>query len=134
MGLDSIELILEAEESFGISLADDEMTKIVTMGQFYGAIASGPRLLEEPPDYDRHNPLLPLPAVRDNAAMSEPPKRKRRRFQFRLRTRIIGVTLLAVVCGYVGWHAKIARERKAWEAFDSRNGVRQTGDLCPRSR
>jgi len=38
MGLDSVELILEAEEAFGISLADDEMTKIVTVGQFYDAI------------------------------------------------------------------------------------------------
>jgi hypothetical protein len=27
---------------------------------------------------------------------------------------LIGVTLLAVACGYVGWQAKIVRERKAW--------------------
>ena len=39
------------------------------------------------------------------------PKRKRRRFQFRLRTLLIGVTLLAVPCGYVGWQAKIVRAR-----------------------
>lgn len=38
MGLDSVELILEAEESFGISLADEEMGRIVTVGQFYDAI------------------------------------------------------------------------------------------------
>ena len=38
MGLDSVELLLEAEEAFGISLADDEMVKIVTVGQFYDAI------------------------------------------------------------------------------------------------
>jgi hypothetical protein len=31
----------------------------------------------------------------------------RRRFQFRLRTLLIGVTLLAIPCGYVGWQAKI---------------------------
>ena len=37
----------------------------------------------------------------------------RRRFQFRLRTLMIVVTLLAVGCGYVGWQAKIVRERKA---------------------
>jgi hypothetical protein len=37
----------------------------------------------------------------------------RRRFQFRLRTLLIGVTLLAGVCGYVGWQAKIVRERHA---------------------
>ena len=44
---------------------------------------------------------------------TEPPKRKRRRFQFRLRTLMIGVTLLAVACGYVGWQAKIVRQRCA---------------------
>jgi hypothetical protein len=37
----------------------------------------------------------------------------RRRFQFRLRTLMIGVTLLAVLCAYVGWQAKIVRERRA---------------------
>ena len=48
------------------------------------------------------NPLLRLPAVGDNAAMqaepskAEPPKRKRRWFQFSLRTLLIGVTLLAI--------------------------------------
>ena len=49
--------------------------------------------------------LLELPggsAARDNAAMptepsqTEPPKRKRRRFQFRLRTLLIGVTVVGV--------------------------------------
>jgi hypothetical protein len=54
-----------------------------------------------------------------NAAMeAEPPKADqpppRRRFQFRLRTLLIGVTLLAVACGYVGWQASIARDRQAW--------------------
>jgi hypothetical protein len=33
MGLDAVELVLEAEESFGIALADDEMVKIVTVWQ-----------------------------------------------------------------------------------------------------
>jgi hypothetical protein len=42
--------------------------------------------------------------------MTEPPKR--RRFQFRLRTLLIGVTLLAVPLGYVGWQVKIVRERR----------------------
>jgi hypothetical protein len=37
----------------------------------------------------------------------------RRRFQFRLRTLLIGVTLLAGVCGYVAWQAKTVQERKA---------------------
>jgi hypothetical protein len=38
----------------------------------------------------------------------------RRRFQFRLRTLMIGVTVFCVVVGgYVGWQAKIVRERRA---------------------
>jgi hypothetical protein len=40
----------------------------------------------------------------------------RRRFQFRLRTLMIAVTLPAVPMGYVGWEAKIVRERKTWLA------------------
>ena len=44
---------------------------------------------------------------------ADQPKHKRRRFQFRLRTLMIGVTLLAVPCAYVGWQAKIVREREA---------------------
>jgi hypothetical protein len=35
----------------------------------------------------------------------------RRRFQFRLRTLMIGVMLLAIPLGYVGWQARIVRER-----------------------
>ncbi len=34
-------------------------------------------------------------------------------FQFRLRTLMIAVTLLAVACGYVGSQAKIVRERES---------------------
>jgi hypothetical protein len=47
-----------------------------------------------------------------------------RRFQFRLRTLMIVVTLLAVPCAYVGWQAKVVRERlairenpKVWEPY-----------------
>ncbi len=51
---------------------------------------------------------------------TEPPEAEpsqRRRFQFRLRSLLIGVTLFALIpCGYVGWQAKIVRERKAWAA------------------
>ena len=43
--------------------------------------------------------------------MSDQPS-PRRRFQFRLRTLMIAVTLLAVPCAYVGWQAKIVRERR----------------------
>jgi hypothetical protein len=61
-----------------------------------------------------------LPAVADNAAMqaeplkAEPPKRKRRWFQFSLRTLLIGVTLLAVACGFAAVvieNRKLIRER-----------------------
>jgi hypothetical protein len=38
---------------------------------------------------------------------ADPPKRKRRRFQFTLLSLPIVVTLLAIPCGYVGWQAKI---------------------------
>jgi hypothetical protein len=44
---------------------------------------------------------------------AEPPKRRRRWFQFSLRTLMIVVTLLAVPCAYVGWHAKIIHRRQA---------------------
>jgi hypothetical protein len=40
----------------------------------------------------------------------QPPPR--RRFQFRLRTLLIGVTLLAVPCAYVGWQGRIVQERR----------------------
>jgi hypothetical protein len=33
------------------------------------------------------------------------------RFQFRLRTLMIAVTLLAVACAYVGWQLEIVRQR-----------------------
>jgi hypothetical protein len=51
----------------------------------------------------RRNPLLGLHVTADNAAMlTEPPKaespRKRRWFQFSLRTLFVVVTLLAVPC------------------------------------
>ncbi len=37
----------------------------------------------------------------------------RRRFQFRLRTLLIVVAILAVPCAYVGWQKSIVRERWA---------------------
>ncbi len=62
--------------------------------------------------------LPALPTVANNGAMeAEPPKaespQKRRWYQFRLRTLMIGVTLLAVVCGYVGWRTRSIRERRS---------------------
>ena len=44
---------------------------------------------------------------------AELPRRKRRWFQFSLRTLMIVVTLLAAACAYVGWQAAIVRERKS---------------------
>ena len=50
------------------------------------------------------------------------PKRKRRWFQFNLRTLMIGVTLLAVACGYFAWQARIVWERKATKDWVRANG------------
>jgi hypothetical protein len=45
----------------------------------------------------------------------------RRRFQFRLRTLMFVVTLLAAACGYARWQAEIIRERHdAVETHESR--------------
>lgn len=56
--------------------------------------------------------------------MSDPPKRRRRWFQFSLRTLLIGVTLAAIPCGYVGWQVKIVRERKEMlKDFMARGGI-----------
>jgi hypothetical protein len=43
----------------------------------------------------------------------------RRRFQFRLRTLMIVVTMLAVPMSYVGWKLKIIRERRETVAKQS---------------
>jgi hypothetical protein len=46
---------------------------------------------------------------------ADPAKPRRGLFQFRLRTLLIVVmALLAIPMAYVGWQAKIVRERKAW--------------------
>jgi hypothetical protein len=42
------------------------------------------------------------------------PKRKRRCFQFSLRTLMIGVTLLAIARGYVASQAQVVRDRRAF--------------------
>jgi hypothetical protein len=55
--------------------------------------------------------LLPTADSKVEPLKPDPPKR--RRFQFRLRTLMIVVTLLAVPLGYVGWQAKIVRERRS---------------------
>ena len=59
--------------------------------------------------------LPPLPQPADNAAMeveptkAEPAKRKRRWFQFSLRSLLIGVTLLAILCPAATW---VVRDRQ----------------------
>ena len=47
---------------------------------------------------------------------AEPEKSRRRWYQFRLRTLLIGMTLLGSVCGtYVSREAKTVAERMAWK-------------------
>jgi hypothetical protein len=58
------------------------------------------------------------------------PKRKRRWFQFGLRSLLVFVTLLAIPCGYAGWQAKIVRERKSMrEWIRERRGICMDADL-----
>jgi acyl carrier protein len=40
MGLDSVEIILRAEELFAIDIGDEEAAKVETVGQFYELICS----------------------------------------------------------------------------------------------
>jgi hypothetical protein len=54
---------------------------------------------------------------------ADAPKRKRRWFQFSLRTLLVGVTLLAAACGYVGWQAKIVRQRQTMLFRNPRFGM-----------
>lgn len=49
-----------------------------------------------------------------NAGMTAPPKR--RWYQFRLRTLLVGVVLLSIPCAYVGHEWRIVAARKAWIA------------------
>jgi hypothetical protein len=52
---------------------------------------------------------------------ADPPKRKRRWFQFSLRTLMIGVTVFCVVIGgYTVWQKKIVKERQEWLHAHSR--------------
>jgi cell division protein FtsB len=80
------------------------------------------------------NRLLLTPAAADNAAMqaeppqADPPKRKRRWFQFSLRTLLILVTLLAVLSAAVTWviqdRQRLVRERD--EAMGREADAKQT--------
>jgi Leucine Rich repeat len=81
-----------------------------------GAAARGIQARTDPPASRRRNPLLRLLTATDNAAMptelpkTEPPKRKRRRFQFSLRTLLIFVLICAIPCAWLG--PKIQRKAK----------------------
>ena len=73
--------------------------------------------------------LPPLLTPTDNAPMdADPPKRKRRWFQFSLRTLLIGVTLLAVLSAAVTWviqdRQRLVRERD--EAMGREADAKQT--------
>ena len=46
--------------------------------------------------------------------MIDPPKPKRRCVQFRLRTLLIGVVVLAIPCGYVANQGRIVAARRNW--------------------
>jgi hypothetical protein len=77
------------------------------------------------------NPLLRQPAAADNAAMqTEPPeadapKRKRRWFQFSLRSLLIGVTIFCLVGGWLGRELFIARQR-----LDTLKWLESQGGCC----
>jgi hypothetical protein len=54
-----------------------------------------------------------------NRNTADPEKPRRRWFQFRLRTLLIGVALIGPATGYFHHAATIVRERKAWIAAHS---------------
>jgi hypothetical protein len=69
------------------------------------------------------NPLPPLSVTADNAAMeaeppkADPPKDKRRWFQFSLRTLLIGTLICAIPCALLG--RKIERKRNERNAIEA---------------
>jgi hypothetical protein len=62
---------------------------------------------------------------------AEPPKRKRRWFQFSLRSLMIGVAILAVICGYVGRQAKVVRDRKAYLQANTHDVKKEASAAAP---
>ena len=60
----------------------------------------------------------------------EPPKRRRRWFQFSLRTLMIVVTLLAVMCACTAWVARIARDRAATERAEKVHQARVAAEAA----
>jgi hypothetical protein len=58
------------------------------------------------------------------------PKRKRRWFQFSLRTLMIAVTLLAMVCGYIGSQAEIVHRRHSGMATLLKSHPAEFAEQC----
>jgi hypothetical protein len=73
------------------------------------------------------NPLSPLPSPKDNAAMEakspkvDAPKRKRRWYQFSLRTLLIVMLVVSIPCALLG--RKIERKRREREVLDAINKI-----------
>ena len=74
---------------------------------FSGRIDELDRRRKAMPRDHRHNPDPNVGSSATRCAAHRPSPR--RRFQFRLRMLMIGVTLLAGVCGYVAWREDRAR-------------------------
>ena len=72
------------------------------------------------PSHAARHRLLQLPAAMDNSAMqseptkAEPPKRKRRWYQFSLRSLMIFTLIVAIPCAWLG--RKIERKGQEREA------------------
>jgi hypothetical protein len=99
------------------------MCHVRTTRRLRSAARSEPRWeSQERPASGRQNRLPKLPAVGDNGAMEAEPKRKRRWFQFSLRTLLIVVVIVAIPCAWLG--RKIEQKRREREAVA---GLRDPG-------
>jgi hypothetical protein len=84
--------------------------------------------------------VLPrLPEVGDNAAMqteppnAAPPKRKRRWYQFTLRSLMIVVTATAAACAWVAHEGRVVQERRALRQWiEEGGGACANNDLAAR--
>jgi hypothetical protein len=86
--------------------------------------ATGDRKIEQPR----------LAIVYDEGMFAEPPPR--RRFQFRLRTLMIGVAVVAVVCGAANWYrgeVEYVRERDRLTSERPFAGAQMPGPHAPRT-
>ena len=65
----------------------------------------------------------------DTSNIAEPSSPRRRWFQFRLRTLLIGVVLLAIPCAYIGHEARTVAARKEWLAHHPQPDLEVLGPL-----